>query len=89
MGIASLISGIMSIVMLLLMAVSKWIIDFGALPSVAAIIAIILGIMDIREKQKIKENYNKSLIGIILGSIYVIIFSLIAISSISSTYFYS
>ena len=75
MGTASLILGIVSLIMMFLVLVSK--ISFGAIPSLCAIIGIILGIM-----QNKKEKDNKATIGIILCLIYVGIFIIIAIRSV-------
>ena len=75
MGIASLILGIVSLVMMLLVFTAK--ISFGAIPSICAIVGIILGIM-----QNKNEKDNKATIGIILCVIYIVIFVIIAVSSV-------
>ena len=76
MGIASLVLGILSLVAMILMFAFK--ISFGAIPSVMAIVGIVLGIMDI------KNNKNKMAItGLILCAIYFIIFIFIVIRSVT------
>ena len=85
MGIASLIAGIVSLVMILLGMISKWTISFGALPSIAARLSLILGIIDIIQKRKNGESFKKSIIGIILGIIYIIIFASVVTSSVSKS----
>lgn len=75
MGIASLILGILSLVMMFLSLISK--ISFGAIPSICAIVGIILGIM-----QNKKERDGKATAGIVLCLIYILIFIIIAVSGI-------
>lgn len=75
MGTASLILGIVSLIMMFLVLVFK--ISFGAIPSICAIIGIILGIM-----QNKKAKDSKATIGIILSLIYVGIFIIIVIRSV-------
>lgn len=75
MGLASLILGIISLVLMFLTLSTK--ISFGAIPSICAIIGIILGIMQNKE-----EKNNKATTGIILCLIYVVIFIIIAIRGI-------
>lgn len=75
MGIASLISGIVSLVMMFFVVVAK--ISFGSIPSICAILGIILGIM-----QNKKEKDSKATAGIILCLIYVVIFIIIAVRGV-------
>ena len=75
MGIASLILGIVSLVMMFLVLVAK--ISFGAIPSICAIVGIILGIM-----QNKQEKDNKASTGIVLCLIYVVIFIIIAVRGV-------
>lgn len=75
MGIASLILGIVSLVMMFLVLVAK--ISFGAIPSICAIVGIILGIM-----QNKQEKDSKATTGIVLCLIYVAIFIIVAVRSV-------
>ena len=75
MGIASLVLGILSLVSMFLILTFK--ISFGAIPSIMAIVGIILGI--IQNKQ---QKDNKATTGIILCVMYIVIFIIIAIRSI-------
>ena len=75
MGIASLVLGILSLVSMFLILIFK--ISFGAIPSIMAIVGIILGI--IQNKQ---QKDNKATTGIILCVMYIVIFIIIAIRSI-------
>lgn len=75
MGIASLILGIVSLVMMFLVLVAK--ISFGAIPSICAIVGIILGIM-----QNKKEKESKATTGIILCLVYIVIFIIIAVRGV-------
>ena len=64
MGIASLILGIASLVMMFLVIIAK--ISFGVIPTICAIVGIIIGIM-----QNKKEKDQKATIGIVLCLIYI------------------
>lgn len=75
MRIASLVLGILSLVSMFLILIFK--ISFGAIPSIMAIVGIILGI--IQNKQ---QKDNKATTGIILCVMYIVIFIIIAIRSI-------
>lgn len=75
MGIASLILGSVSLVMMFLVIVAK--ISFGAIPTICAIVGIIIGIM-----QNKKEKDQKATIGIALCLIYIAIFIIIAVRSV-------
>ena len=75
MGIDSLVLGILSLVSMFLILIFK--ISFGAIPSIMAIVGIILGI--IQNKQ---QKDNKATTGIILCVMYIVIFIIIAIRSI-------
>lgn len=75
MGLASLILGIISLIMIFIVLVAK--ISFGAIPSVCAIVGIIFGIMQNKQKKDIKATF-----GIMLCLIYVVIFIIIAIRGI-------
>lgn len=75
MGIASLVLGILSLISMFLILVFK--ISFGAIPSIMAIVCIILGIM-----QNNQQKDNKATTGIILCVMYIVIFIIIAIRSI-------
>lgn len=75
MGIASLILGSVSLVMMFLVIVAK--ISFGAIPTICAIVGIIIGIM-----QNKKEKNQKATIGIALCLIYIAIFIIIAVRSV-------
>lgn len=75
MGIASLILGIVSLVMMFLVLVAK--ISFGAIPSICAIVGIILGIM-----QNKQEKDSKATTGIVLCLIYVAIFIIVAVRGV-------
>ena len=77
MGIASLILGIISLVMMFLVLVAK--ISFGAIPTIIAIIGIILGIMGIKN-----ENDVKAKLGLVFSIIYFLIFLVIAIHTYST-----
>lgn len=75
MAIASLILGIASLIMIFLSITIK--ISFGVIPSICAIIGLILGIM-----QNKKEKDSKATIGIIAGIIYIVLFIIIAVRGI-------
>ena len=75
MGIASLILGIISLIMMFLVIVAK--ISFGAIPTICAIVGIIIGIM-----QNKKEKDQKDTIGIALCLIYIAIFIIIAVRGV-------
>ncbi len=75
MVIASLVLGILSLVSMFLILIFK--ISFGAIPSIMAIVGIILGFM-----QNKKQKDNKATTGIILCVMYIVIFIIIAIRSI-------
>lgn len=75
MGIASLILGIVSLVMMFLVIVAK--ISFGSIPTICAIVGIVLGIM-----QNKKEKDQKATIGIALCLIYIAIFIIIVVRSV-------
>ncbi len=75
MGMVSLILGIISLIMMFLIIVTK--ISFGAIPSICAIVGIVLGII-----QNKKEKDKKATIGIVLCLIYIAIFIIIAVRSI-------
>lgn len=75
MGIASLVLGILSLNSMFLILIFK--ISFGAIPSIMAIVGIILGIM-----QNKQQKDNKATTGIILCVMYIVIFIIIAIRSI-------
>jgi len=72
MGIASLVLGIVSVIMMFLVIVAK--ISFGAIPTICAIVGIILGIM-----QNKREKDKKATIGIVLCLIYIAIFIIIVV----------
>ena len=74
MGITSLILGIVSLVLMLLVLTIE--ISFGILPIICAIVGIVIGIM-----QNKKEKDLKATIGIILCVIYIILFIFFAIRS--------
>lgn len=82
MGTTSLIFGIISLVMLLLVIIRVF--SFGAIPTILAIIGLIMGIKDIISKKNNNEDYRQSVIGVILCSIYLIIFIITIITSVSS-----
>ena len=75
MGMASLILGIISLVMMFLTIVAR--ISFEAIPTICAIIGIVLGIM-----QNKKEKDKKATIGIVLCLIYIAIFIIIAVRGV-------
>jgi len=75
MGIASLVLGIVSVIMMFLVIVAK--ISFGAIPTICAIVGIIIGIM-----QNKKEKDQKATIGIALCLIYIAIFIIIAVRGV-------
>jgi len=75
MGIASLVLGILSLIAMFFILVFK--ISFGAIPSIMAIVGIILGIMDNKQQKN-----RQATTGIILCGIYIAIFIIIAIKSI-------
>lgn len=75
MGIASLILGIVSLVMMFFVIIAK--ISFGAIPTICAIVGIVLGIM-----QNKKEKDKKATIGIVLCVIYIAVFIIIAVRSV-------
>ena len=82
MGVASLILGILSLVMLALAMFRS--ISFGAIPTLFAIAGLISGIKEINEKRKNNEGCKQSVIGVILCSIYIIIFIITVITSVTS-----
>jgi hypothetical protein len=75
MGIASLILGILSLILLFLVLIFK--ISFGAIPTIMAIVGIILGIMDNKQQKN-----SKATAGIILCIIYIAIFIITAVGSV-------
>ena len=75
MGIASLVLGVVSLVMMFLVIVTK--ISFGAIPTICAIVGIVLGIM-----QNKKEKDKKATIGVVLCLIYIAIFIIIAVRGV-------
>lgn len=76
MGITSLVLGIISIVMMFLVIVAK--ISFGAIPTICAIVGIIIGIV-----QNKKEKDKKATIGIALCLLYIAIFIIIIVRSVN------